>query len=693
MKSQVSALLHVTRGVLADVTSAYPAMLSGCLKDFEMITRQSITRGLGFFTLDLPALEPSLLKGLETGLLELEGPLSRRVSKSVNVPRLFSGLWLSVFDDNACLKHEVDVTALFFLRQLLTLGKKLAVECSTDRKHAAVENYYDVEERTRIPTLGWECDDLYERGEGLSRHCGDVLASYPYTVCDWGPEEALFSPTEKQEASQPYGDVSHLTRLLDRIQQVADLIIGDTNLFIPEAYSARLESTKGVIGFRHGKGAVANRCDSHSKSDFDAWPLKLEGAFPWVECGKTAGDPKRRPPNHEVASRLIAVPKTSKGPRLIASEPASHMWCQQLTLNFLNKEIERLFDGHFIDFRSQHKSAAMVLKASRDRKLATIDLSDASDRLSCWLVERIFRGNPSILFALHATRTRLIRDDISDEKNFLKLRKFAAQGTAVTFPVQSLVFLCIALGASLRGPVTWGNIWKLRANVRVYGDDIIIPAHGYASLCTAMDSLGLKVNARKSYTLGYFRESCGADGYRGFDITPVKPKHITADSPESTLAVIDTINNLFNKGLWNASDSLKSLLPARFQREIRTVGPSDSGLLGFASFCGSDERHLIRRWNYRFHREEVRVVGSMPKTRKASRGGYSTLLEFFSMHPHPEQARNASEYVDIRKSKIGLLWEPSIFTSHVYAGREDGRVRATFAPDGDKVPRTRTTDT
>jgi hypothetical protein len=131
----------------------------------------------------------------------------------------------------------------------------------------------------------------------------------------------------------------------------------------------------------------------------------------------------------------------------------------------------------------------MVLQASLDRKLATVDLSDASDRLSCWTVERVFRCNPSILTALHAARTRYLFDEVSfrtlkKDKNFLSLRKFASQGTAVTFPVMSLVMLIIALAASWGDtePIDWRGIWKRKRQVRVFGDDIILPAHGYGRL-------------------------------------------------------------------------------------------------------------------------------------------------------------------------------------------------------------------
>jgi hypothetical protein len=132
MKSQVNALLHVLQGIREDIRAAYPD-LKGLDLDLERIALTCQTRGLGMFTLDLPHLDSLLLRGLEDGRLTLEGPLSTAVSKSTKVPRLFSGLWLRVFDKESCLRQDVDVTSIFFLRQLCCLGKKIEVECSPDR--------------------------------------------------------------------------------------------------------------------------------------------------------------------------------------------------------------------------------------------------------------------------------------------------------------------------------------------------------------------------------------------------------------------------------------------------------------------------------------------------------------------------------------------------------------------------------
>lgn len=720
IKSQVNALLHVTQGLLKDAQAAYPALRESFLKDFRRLTLICQNRGLGVFTLDLPSLESILLNGLETGRLCSSGPLSREVSKKVRVPRLYSGLWLRIFDKSACLKQEADVNALSFLRQLLAIGKKLEVGCGYNRVQSTVGAYHDIERGLRIPSLFWNSDTLYSDSESSGAraleldddtngpsstepdlfayvhpgicHCG----SFPGGHFDFLHGSALYawnqldSRNDTRSESLGVNPMSvHLVQacdysldnlgksfplycgseiprvsledqgLLYKIQQVADLIVASFDSFDPVSYSADLESESKGVGFKHGPGAVADRQKGWEKSHFTTWPLKLQATFPFETCGKTSGNPRGRPLNHELASRLICVPKTSKSPRLIAAEPASHQWCQQAVLGFLFYQCKKLFKHSFIDFSNQSRSADMVLKASLDRSLATVDLSDASDRLSCWTVERMFRSNKSILLALHAARTRYIRDEISEYPSFLLIKKFASQGTATTFPIMSLVMLIISLGSCIEGEVTWKNIWKLRDQVRIFGDDIIIPTSGYVRLLRAMELLQLKVNVAKSYVNGHFRESCGTDGFKGYDVTPVKPKCITASSPASCQAVLDTTNNLFNKGFWNASTACKSLLPPRVQRGLRIVGPHDAGLRGFTSFSGSYESHLKQRWNPSLHRFEVRVWSLLLRTHKKPRDGYSTLLDFFASKHNTEHARIVSNFVDIRKARDGFLWEPA----------------------------------
>jgi hypothetical protein len=646
MKSQADVLLHVVTGLLKDCQLAYPEYL-GVALDKKRIALLVESRGLTLFTLDLPCLNDLLLDGLETGRLKLEGPLSKRVSKRILVPRLFSGLWLRIFRQDSSLRPDVDPTAIAFLRQLTCLGKKIEVACSESRVKAALRNYHEIERAVRRPTLNWASDQLDH--DKLANLClSDIV--HQRNRLDLFPQGA--DPSERG--------------LLDRCQQVADAILMPLPFFEPVSYSRELEADGLGIGFRHGPGAVAERLKSHEKSDFKSWPDKLEDWFPYEQCGLTSTSTFRNPVNHEPPSRLIQVPKTAKGPRLIASEPVAHQWCQQIIWKWLDTEFKRAYKGNFINFRRQDQSGDMVLSASLDRKFATVDLSDASDRLSCWTIERMFRTKPSLLCALHAARTRWIRDDISGPQSlFIKLNKFASQGTATTFPIQSIVYLIISLTASLGGgKVTPERIWKLRNQVRVYGDDIIIPTHGYGQLLKLMDLLGLRVNKRKSYVLGNFRESCGTDGFMGHCVTPVKPKTVIADSPEATQAVIDTTNNLFNKGYWHASEQLRLTIPVRFSRGLRIVGPAASGRVGLVSFVGSDERHLRTRWNSSLHRYEVRVLGVRQKQGLRDRQDCGQLLDFFRAGYNPWYPRIVSQFVNSRKASIGLLWEPLNHDSH-----------------------------
>lgn len=645
MKSQVNALLHVALGILTDVLTTYPA-LQNVSRDYERLALYSQTRGLGLFTLDLPHLGSLLIRGLEDGRLSLEGPLTKVVSKRIQVPILFSGLWLRVFGRDACLLPEPDVTALFFLRCLTSLGKKVEVECSADRIQLSARRFHDVERALRPPNLRWDLDRL--------DICHpDRIGQLDDCVRDLHSDLPLFLEEEEgaSEAEDRY--------LLNQIQRVADLILGSFDHFDPISFSGDLEESGQGIGFKHGPGAVSERIGQHEKSCFPFWPDKLEGFFPYVLCGQTAGDFGERPRSHEGPSRLMAVPKTAKSPRLIAAEPTSHMWCQKLIEKYMVIQFRKSdFVRPFIDLHDQSLSGGLVLQSSLDRSLVTVDLSDASDRLTCWTVERIMRNNLSLLFALHAARTRYLVDEVSTDRNFLKLKKFASQGTASTFPVQSIVFLCIALGSCILGDVNRGSIRKLRNRVRVYGDDIIIPRHGYERLSRAMDLLQLKVNKDKSFINGHFRESCGVDGYLGHDVTPVCPKTLVADGPASCQAVVDTSNNFHMKGIWNAANSLRALLPPRVQRGLRIVGKLDVGWTGLTSFVGSDESHLTRRWNSSLHRYEVRVWTLHVRPQKRDRSDFSALLDFFASKHNHEHARIVSSYARSRKTRHGLLWEP-----------------------------------
>lgn len=646
MKSQVNAIFHVLLGLCEDVRAAYPAY-KGIDRDISRLALMVKCRGLGFLSLDLPVFDSILLDGLESGRLRPEIYPFRAISKANKVPRLFSGLWLRVFDRSAALRPDVDPTALAFLRQLFLLAKKATATCSINRQLASLKDYENVDSCQERPSSYWEADsqDTW-RKEGNNSLSEKALTLLP-----------LFPEMGKTR--------TRTIHLLGKCQFVADLICSQFDGYDPEIWAEIYTDLYGVPGFKHGTGAVSEQIKNHLKSDFKVWPLKLESTFPFSKFGKMPSD-DREVSNIETFSRMHMVPKTLKGPRIIAAEPVAHQWCQQSVLSFLKSEFRRVFgfsredfSTNFIDLRRQDKSAEMVHSASLDRKLATVDLSDASDRLSCYVVERMLRKQPLLLNALASARTRYIRMEKPDGVNYLRLRKFATQGTAVTFPVQSLIFLIIAVTSSIRGPITWDAVMRLKRTVRVYGDDIILPTHGYEDLKLLMDTLGLKVSDKKSFARGFFRESCGSDEYQGYDVTPCKPECFSPGNPSGIIAVTDASNNLFKKGYWHAADRLYSLIDAKFRRMQRVVGPDSSGLSGRYSFCGTDERHLRKRWNSQLHRYESRVLVSYQSSRNLPRDGFGALVDFSTQRYSKSEARRVSEYARTRNTKGGVRWEPT----------------------------------
>lgn len=712
MKSLASYLLKVAEGVIVDYLLAYPTDKVDSVRDLSRLTHLVESRGIGLFTLDLPSLDSLLLQGLECGRLSLEGPLCKAASKRIQVPRLFRGIWLRIFDVGGSLKEEPDPTAVFFLRQLCCLGKKLELGCTHQRIRNTLDEYRRIESSIHRPTLSW-IDDCLGSDDAISANhlCDDSTHSF------WSDEPLLWDERPNDSGKHR----NRLRYLLRECQRNFDTLAHALGKLNVDEYFVALQQSAAGIGFKHGPGAVADLSKKEFKYDFPYWPAKLEAFFPFEQNGVTvfrgtgeepdgsdsglqstvfphsgkvpsdvhqvdcaslplfgneqthpmdgsedcspnfSGVQRSRPSISEPFSRLYAVPKTAKGPRLIAAEPTAHQWCQQFTLKFLSERMSGLFGSYFVTLRDQEPSKRMASIASLTGTLATVDLSSASDRLSCWLVERAFRRNPSLLRVLHSHRTRGLINPMDGE--YFQLRKFATQGTAVTFPVQSLIFLVIALTASgfrTRDAADWcvstsPRLRQFRSQVRVFGDDIIIPKHGYEDLCLLLTTLGLKVNTEKSFHRGAFRESCGGDYFMGYDVTPIKTKSLSSAGPTARQSLIDYSNNLFQKGLWNAARAVESTIPDWVYRNLPVVSARASGC-GLVSFVGSSVDHLRKRWNKDLQRYEVRSYNVMSVSRRKKTTSTNAVLQYFAENPSPS---NHWEHglASVPKTRDRLRWE------------------------------------
>ncbi len=223
--------------------------------------------------------------------------------------------------------------------------------------------------------------------------------------------------------------------------------------------------------------------------------------------------------NIQFGSKVITVPKNSKTDRTIAVEPGINLWFQKS----LGLMIRRRLLRFGLDLNSQVRNQQLALKGSKDSSLATVDFSNASDSISYSTVRELI---PSRWFTLldlcRSSDGRIGRTPVHYEK-------FSSMGNGFTFELESLIFFSIARAVckKLRLPLR---------DVSVYGDDVIIPIEAFDLFCEVCSIYGFTVNRQKSFSSGWFRESCGSHYFAGVDCKPYYLKGVVKRESEIYVA-------------------------------------------------------------------------------------------------------------------------------------------------------------
>jgi len=202
------------------------------------------------------------------------------------------------------------------------------------------------------------------------------------------------------------------------------------------------------------------------------------------------------------------------------------------------------------------------------------------------------------------------------------------------------------------------SIRKVAKEVRVFGDDIIVPSDSTAVTLAALAHLGLKVNPAKTFCTGKFRESCGVDAFDGNNVSKVSILAMPAVStPESVASIVDSHNNFYQKGYYEVCEYLRRTVTSLKRYRFFDV-PAGSGAIGWFSAIGPDPGDAPRRWNPELQRIEYRVSGlRSPSERKLS-DGRSMLLQYFTeVHALPRSKEERLGTASIPKLKLGLRWE------------------------------------
>lgn len=208
----------------------------------------------------------------------------------------------------------------------------------------------------------------------------------------------------------------------------------------------------------------------------------------------------QRQPEVVPGNKFTTVPKNAKTDRGICVEPTLNIYGQLGVGALLRRRLKRLG----IDLTSQERNQKLASLAN-DWKLATIDLSAASDSLSWKCVMELLPYDWFELLDLFRSSFSLV------EGSYVELEKFSSMGNGYTFELETLIFSAVAF-----------SIVPLHDHhkVAVYGDDIIVPQYAASDVIDALEYLGFKVNGKKSFLAGNFFESCGTDWFSGQNVRP-----------------------------------------------------------------------------------------------------------------------------------------------------------------------------
>jgi hypothetical protein len=353
---------------------------------------------------------------------------------------------------------------------------------------------------------------------------------------------------------------------------------------------------------RHGPGATADKLSGNQKFTLSTWTSRLERILPAGEFllpnwsfQDRFGAVDILEPETETPVRVISVPKTLKTPRIIGIEPSWNQYSQQALLPVLLEALSS-YDtlDRMLGFKDQTPNQEMARKGSLTGTLATLDLSEASDRVSNQLVRAMMRNHPLTDEAVQASRS--FKADVLGE--VYHLNKFASMGSALTFPIEAMVFLtCVLLGiekASNTVLSSHRDLRRLVGAVRIYGDDIIVPVDYTTCVTEALETYGFVVNSGKSFWTGRFRESCGGDYYAGYDVTPVRFRHewpSTRRDATEVNSLVSFRNQLYERGLWQTCGWLDEHLRKLLDNNYPVVLPS-SPVVGRQSFLGYETQRI-----------------------------------------------------------------------------------------------------
>jgi len=287
-------------------------------------------------------------------------------------------------------------------------------------------------------------------------------------------------------------------------------------------------SAVGARGFSLYAKLFASRLSTTS-SELDSVFRRYIARFPTFDEAFAKSRQKLGEPLITHSSRCSFAPKTTDCSRMICVEPSLNMYFQ-LGLGAL---VEERMKNHFrVDLSTQPSlNRRLAQFGSLTGRFSTIDLSSASDCISLGMCSQFLpEWFNSILLLLRSPSTVI-------NGSVVPLEMVSTMGNGFTFPLETLIFSCL-IRAAYR--VSDLEIHDRYPNWACFGDDLIVESKSFRNVCRLLSILGFDLNLAKTFNIGPFRESCGADWFHGRPVRPVFVKKL--DSLQDILVSINLLN-------------------------------------------------------------------------------------------------------------------------------------------------------
>ena len=583
----------------------------------EKVSRRLDLEGIGLLTKTFPRLAKTFDRALTGDIAMDAGKAGFRALPNSKLPKFLGELFQRVFSHDGKMLETPCVKCIKTIRQVLLVYYKYELPYSRDQEQRVLNQFRETDRG-----LGsW--NELFDR----------IVSNFDADLSSIGVEPSF-------------------ERVIRRAR---DLLSEVFSGFDPQA-----------IHPRHGPGAVSTRETLHGKYTFRCVSPRIRQSYPldayfYASLGHVCDDVHGfdSVESRESSARVLLVPKDSRGPRLISCEPLDFQYVQQ----GLGRAIVQHLESHpltrwNIHFTDQRPNQVGSLLGSSTGGYATLDLKEASDRVTIGLVRLLF-PQPLLEVLMNCRSLSTVLPGGEE----LTLQKFAPMGSALCFPIMATTIWAI-LAAGLpdadvrkgrKRKASWPYTFDPDSGILVYGDDVIVKAENSAHAISLLESFGLLINRDKSCTSGFFRESCGVDAYKGVEIQPVRIRTVWTSQrcPDAYVSWISYANSFHKLGYLHVYDEIVGILC-----QVYGQIPDGSLLVSAPSLVDTPEAHRpkLSRTNSALQKREWYVWDI--KTPKVTReiGGWKMLLRYFveSTDQKPHDPWNVTNCEPRRCSVSGL---------------------------------------